>query len=207
MTPSQRSRSRSQTSAAEENRTPTRASSRQTSVLTSSMQSYQFRDHSPVTPAQSVSSVTRPLSPESFQGTPSFLTSSLPHHVLVTTATPDQTAPNTPQHRPVSTSSVHPTFDPFPAPELCKATQTELLKCREVFPLVGVVNLLCSYRKNPLANAVIILTFESMSFYHRVIEPCHEKTCLCYMRTTKAQISLRIRAVRSVPLLFAAWIV
>ena len=33
------------------------------------------------------------------------------------------------------------------------------------------------------------------------------KTCLCHMRTTKAQISLRIRAVWSVPLLFAAWIV
>ena len=28
-----------------------------------------------------------------------------------------------------------------------------------------------------------------------IIEPRHEKTCLCYMRTTKAQISLRIRAV------------
>ena len=31
-------------------------------------------------------------------------------------------------------------------------------------------------------------------------EPCQEKTCLCHMRTTKAQISLRIRAVWSVPL-------
>ena len=30
-------------------------------------------------------------------------------------------------------------------------------------------------------------------------EPRHEKTYLCYMRTTKAQISLRIRAVRSAP--------
>ena len=38
-------------------------------------------------------------------------------------------------------------------------------------------------------------------------EPRHEKTCLCHMRTTKAQISLRNRAVRSAPLLFAAWIV
>ena len=32
----------------------------------------------------------------------------------------------------------------------------------------------------------------------------HEKTCFCPMRTTKAQISLRIRAVWSAPLLFAA---
>ena len=38
-------------------------------------------------------------------------------------------------------------------------------------------------------------------------ESRHEKTCLCHMRTTKAQISLRIRAVWSAPLLFTAWIV
>ena len=38
-------------------------------------------------------------------------------------------------------------------------------------------------------------------------EPRHEKTCFCHMRITKAQISLRIRAVWSAPLLFAAWIV
>ena len=37
-----------------------------------------------------------------------------------------------------------------------------------------------------------------------LFEPCHEKTCLCHMRTTKTQISLRIRAVWSAPLLFAA---
>ena len=28
-----------------------------------------------------------------------------------------------------------------------------------------------------------------------LIEPRHEKTCLCHMQTIKAQISLRIRAV------------
>ena len=37
-----------------------------------------------------------------------------------------------------------------------------------------------------------------------IIEPRHEKPCLCHMRTTKGQISLRIRAVWSAPLLFAA---
>ena len=30
-----------------------------------------------------------------------------------------------------------------------------------------------------------------------VYEPRHEKTCLCHMRTTKAQISLRIRSLIS----------
>ena len=35
-------------------------------------------------------------------------------------------------------------------------------------------------------------------------EPRHEKTCFCHMRTTKAQISLRIRAVWSPPGLFTA---
>ena len=38
-------------------------------------------------------------------------------------------------------------------------------------------------------------------------EPHHDKPCFCHMRTTKAQISLRIRAVWSAPLLFGAWIV
>ena len=32
------------------------------------------------------------------------------------------------------------------------------------------------------------------------------KHVLCHMRTTKMQISLRIRAVSSAPLLFPAWI-
>ena len=36
----------------------------------------------------------------------------------------------------------------------------------------------------------------------RSYEPRHEKTCLCYMRTTKVQISLRIRTVWSAPSLF-----
>ena len=43
----------------------------------------------------------------------------------------------------------------------------------------------------------------SKSFLHM----SHDQTCLCYMRTTKTQISLRIRAVYSAPLMFAAWIV
>ena len=38
-------------------------------------------------------------------------------------------------------------------------------------------------------------------------EPRHEKTCFYHMRTTKAQISLRIRAVLSALLLFAVYIV
>ena len=37
-----------------------------------------------------------------------------------------------------------------------------------------------------------------------IFEPHHDQTCLCHMRTTKAQISLRICAVWSVPLLFTA---
>ena len=44
--------------------------------------------------------------------------------------------------------------------------------------------------------------------FMKSLEPCHEKTCFCHMRTTKAQISLRIRAVWSAPLLFSStcWI-
>ena len=37
-----------------------------------------------------------------------------------------------------------------------------------------------------------------------MLEPRHEKPVLSHMRTTKAQISLRIRAVLSAHLLFAA---
>ena len=42
---------------------------------------------------------------------------------------------------------------------------------------------------------------------HLSLEPRHEKTCFSHMRTTKVQISLRIRAVWSAPLLFATKIV
>ena len=45
------------------------------------------------------------------------------------------------------------------------------------------------------------------NIYNTINEPRHEKTCYCHMRTTKAQISLHIRAVWSAPLLFTAWIV
>ena len=39
-----------------------------------------------------------------------------------------------------------------------------------------------------------------------LLELHHNKTCLCYMWTTKMQISLCIHAVWSAPLLFTAWI-
>ena len=52
-----------------------------------------------------------------------------------------------------------------------------------------------------------LFAIPSASFRHKPYEPHHEKTCFCHMRTTKLQFSLRIRAVWSVPLLFAAWIV
>lgn len=133
---SQRSRSKSQTSTVEDHKTQARDLSRQTS---------QFGAHTPVTPAYSMSSVSRPLSPESYQGEPTFLTASSSHHVTFTTPTPDQTACSSPVPRPVSISSVHPNFDLAPPPELCKATQTEPLKWSEVFSLVGVVNLLYTY--------------------------------------------------------------
>ena len=54
-----------------------------------------------------------------------------------------------------------------------------------------------------LAPTLFSLMFSAMLTY----EPRHEKTCLCHMRTTKAQISLCIRAVWSAPLLFAAYVV
>ena len=46
-------------------------------------------------------------------------------------------------------------------------------------------------------------------YYYYLSEtgPRHKKTCFCHTSTTKAQISLRIHAVWSAPLLFEAWIV
>ena len=38
----------------------------------------------------------------------------------------------------------------------------------------------------------------------KTYQPCHDKTSLCHMQTTKVQISLLIRTVWSAPLLFAA---
>ena len=35
----------------------------------------------------------------------------------------------------------------------------------------------------------------SVRFARALYEPCLEKTCFCHMQITKAQISLRIRAV------------
>ena len=49
--------------------------------------------------------------------------------------------------------------------------------------------------------------FYFVDFHWTPFEPCHEKTCFCHMRATKAQISLRIRAVWSAPFLLAVWIV
>ena len=54
---------------------------------------------------------------------------------------------------------------------------------------------------NPVSDCVSCLS-SNLPF-----EPHHKKTCFCHMWTTKAQISLRIRAIWSAPLLFAAWMV
>ena len=62
-----------------------------------------------------------------------------------------------------------------------------------------------------MANMDAVLDFMFTNPRHsdgvRIDEPHHEKTCFCPMRTTKAQISLRIHAVWSAPLFFTAWIV
>ena len=54
---------------------------------------------------------------------------------------------------------------------------------------------------------LFILLLGMQSVYNENIWATSWETCLCHMRTTKAQISLRICAVWSAPLLFAAWIV
>ena len=48
---------------------------------------------------------------------------------------------------------------------------------------------------NSIIRKIYALVF--ISFTIVIIEPRHKKTCLCHKRTTKAQISLRIREVWS----------
>ena len=56
----------------------------------------------------------------------------------------------------------------------------------------------CSSYLHISSNCKVLLSFKTMdpfSTSNLSNEPRHEKICLCHMRTTKAQISLRIRAV------------
>ena len=55
---------------------------------------------------------------------------------------------------------------------------------------------------------IAVIDAENVRVKHvTTYESRHEKNYLCHMRTTKAQISLHIRAVSSTPWLFTAWIV
>ena len=56
-----------------------------------------------------------------------------------------------------------------------------------------------TYQEQVLKNAKVLAEELNNRGYHLVsgetellVEPHHEKTCLCHMRTTKTQISLRI---------------
>ena len=51
---------------------------------------------------------------------------------------------------------------------------------------------------------VVHIWIKQVFWWWGLFEPRHQKTCLCHKQTTKAQISMRIRAVWSVPL-FAVW--
>ena len=67
--------------------------------------------------------------------------------------------------------------------------KTRFLCCLQTFSVIGT-----------FSNLYLVTNRKNMSHVMR-------KTCLCHMRTTKAPISLRIRAVWSAPLLFAARLV
>ena len=60
-------------------------------------------------------------------------------------------------------------------------------------------SLYCLLGYRPLDQALdlrrLTLLHVANVIYTDVHELRHEKTCLCHMRTTKAQISLRVRAV------------
>ena len=54
---------------------------------------------------------------------------------------------------------------------------------------------LCGLQSDNTQTSKVCFKISSESIAAVVIEPWHEKTCLCNMQTTKAQISLCIRAV------------
>ena len=57
----------------------------------------------------------------------------------------------------------------------------------------------------PLANGIWVVINEMVTIDMKAYGPCCEKTCLRWLRTTKAQTSLCICTVWSAPLLFAFW--
>ena len=78
--------------------------------------------------------------------------------------------------------------------------QAEVLK--DSWPLSeaswAFVQMLKELEKNELKGMIMFFSVENYIIQRiapRLLEPCQEKTCFCHMRTTKAQISLRIRAV------------
>ena len=62
-----------------------------------------------------------------------------------------------------------------------------ILESMEEFQLASLLHLV---RVKILYFLLLMITCN-----HNLSEPHHEKTCLCHMRTTKAQISQRICAV------------
>ena len=63
------------------------------------------------------------------------------------------------------------------------------------------------YMSNKNIIALFSHLFHDIWSLIRIFEPRCEKTCFCHMRTTKARISLRIHAIWSLLLLYAALII
>ena len=61
--------------------------------------------------------------------------------------------------------------------------------------LTGVLQLAVKTRVENQRKTAQCRTSKFRILKHHINEPCHEKTCFCYMQTTKAQISLHILAV------------
>ena len=78
----------------------------------------------------------------------------------------------------------------------------------DVNQIMSVRTVRCVLQASTNILIVFVSTRDIKSFWSElwgpINEPHHEKTCLCHMRTTKAQVSLLIHAVWPAPLLFTA---
>ena len=82
--------------------------------------------------------------------------------------------------------------------------EKQKLECLASYSLFGNVMSMKSVTLPGAQRDALLLSFADAKVLYALIEPQHEKTCLCHIRTSKAQISLRFCKVLSAPFLFAA---
>ena len=93
---------------------------------------------------------------------------------------------------PIPTGSAPKTVCPRPS---SVRGHSKFIHITEIFSLCICLYFLKKWVKYNKKNTFLLFqTFSTFALNSFINEPRHDKTCLCHMRTTKAQISLRILA-------------